>query len=97
MSTEIISLPVGEKGAAPPLPEVTQEQRAFLEDFFQRMPITRAAKVTGISPKIIRRAIENGELEYIWFPGSARESVTPAMLAKWIQTYCVCRKPRLAS
>ena len=76
-----------------PVPDITPEQKAVLEDFFERMPITKAAKVAGVSPKILRGAIERGELEYIWFPGTTRETVTPAMLAKWVQEYCVHRKP----
>ena len=76
-------------------PRITAEQKATLEDFYKRMPITKAAKVAGVSPKILRGAIERGELAYIWFPGSSRETVTPAMLADWVRDYCTHRKAQL--
>ena len=76
-------------------PRITAEQKATLEDFYKRMPITKAAKVAGVSPKILRGAIERGELAYIWFPGSSRETVTPAMLADWVRDYCTHRKTQL--
>ena len=76
-------------------PRITPEQKATLEDFYKRMPITKAAKVAGVSPKILRGAIERGELAYIWFPGSSRETVTPAMLADWVRDYCTHRKEQL--
>ena len=75
--------------------EITAEQKASLEDFYRRMPITKAAKVMNLSPKILRGAIERGELAYIWFPGSSRETVTPAMLADWVRDYCVRRKQQI--
>lgn len=78
-------------------PEINAEQKATLEDFFQRMPITKAAKVAGVAPKVIRGAIERGELAYIWFPGNSRETVTPAMLADWVSEYCIHRKPQASA
>lgn len=76
-------------------PYITEEQKATLEDFYLRMPITKAAKVMGFSPKVLRGAIERGELAYYWTPGSSRESVSPALLADWVRDYCVHRKPQL--
>ena len=76
-------------------PRLTNEQKATLEDFYKRMPITKAAQVMRVNPKILRGAIERGELEYIWLPGSARESVTPAMLSDWVRDYCTHRKEQV--
>lgn len=76
-------------------PSITDEQKATLADFYQRMPLSKAAKVMGFSPKVLRGAIERGELAYYWTPGSSRESVSPALLADWVRDYCVHRKDKL--
>ena len=86
-----------EGAVAHSVPQPNAGQRDVLEDFFQRMPIRRAATTMGVDARAIRGAIERGELAYVRIPGQTQRTVTPAAIAEWVTTYCTHRDQPVSS
>lgn len=74
-----------------PEPEITEEQKEALRDFFMRMPPYKADALLGISQNTVMAAIKRKEIKPLRCPGKdpdkSRVYVTPQLLAQWIIEY----------
>lgn len=74
-----------------PEPEIVEEQKEALRDFFMRMPPYKADKLLGISQGMTMAAIKRGEINPLRCPGKdpkvTHTYVTPQILAQWILDY----------
>lgn len=67
------------------------------ENIANRISITRAAKLLHTKPRVLRGAIERGELACIKFADGDKLFVTQELITEWVEKYCVHRNKPIPS